>query len=413
MSHENRTKRRSKDHRERFALRCLGAVLALAVLWPVAAAAEHAAGTTDRSRATVNPLRYAGPALKSFSIETMTTWCHLGAEVLQVACGADGTYRCGPEVEVACGHRYPGGFELLAAGVGLRNSGTGTLELRGAPPGSQVVASWVIWGLIVGDEASDPGDRITFDGQPILGRELGTSAEPCWEEDSENGGGAIYKAYWADVTPYLRGENVNGDYSLTLPGSSLTGGEDPWRGPPGTPAPLAGGFLAEGASLVVVVAHPEIATDSIVALHAGPSFLADSRQYVHHLELPVPASARDVRHLRIGADGQTRTRERPVATYHTLLRAGNGLWVTLRGEGSEIDPNHDWLGADGGPIDQLWDTQLTYARIEELGLLPDETVYSIGYEPQPLPPWIEDPRVDCVAVTLHGLGISSRVWDDD
>ncbi len=399
--------------------------LLLIALWPVVSlAGGRVGGTTDVLRDKSGQIRGRGalpykdqPPLDWHNEPvTLTPFCTLGAGT-ETDC-VDGTRSCG-EVDVACGP-YIGGVEPWTAGIGLRNSPTGTLQLRGARPASQLVVAWLMWGVIIRDTPDDPtaprGESISFAGVDLLGEELGESEEPCWQpglpaageevstddgEDPDDGDTpTVFRAFWVDVTAYLEPE-INGDYPIFFPGSSLLLGEDPW----GPEVPISPGFQADGASLVVVAAHPEIDPEAMVAFHTGPSFFTGVEEYHHELTLPLPPLSR-VRHLRIGGDGQARTQLDPVSTFSTCLSPFDGLWVALRGDSSAIDPRPDWQGVDGGPITQLWDSQITDAWASELQFLPDQTSYRVRYQTA-LPPVGVQLRFDCVELMLHGLWVGN------
>lgn len=398
-------------------------------LWPASAeAGGRAGGTTDSLRN--KSARIPRPGAKPFELlpggvpgkglliqgwhpmpVTLTPFCALTSNAAAAGC-EDDRYDCG-EVSVPCGP-YAGGVELTTAGVGLRNYPTGTLELRGVRPGSQLVAAWLIWGVIIRDVSNEPDvlrdGKIVFEGASLVGTELGETDEPCWgpglppagSEDPESGAGpAVFRAYQADVTPWLE-DSINGDYELALHGGSLTGGEDPW----GPVFPTLPGFQAEGASLVVITAHPDVLPEAMIALHAGPSFFTGVEEYHHELTLPIP-ELEGARHVRIGADGQSRTELDQVSTFSTWLSAEDGLFVALRGTKDAIDPRPDWQGVDGGPLTQLWDSQSTDAWASELLLHPDQTGYRVLYSTDEPEPGVVM-RFECAVAMMHGLRVGNR-----
>ncbi len=376
------------------------------LFWPThLIAGGRAGGTTDSLRNKSQLSRWPGSKLileQPWDIDpiTLTPVCALDGHSLIEQC-VDGLYNCG-KLNVLCGDSI-GGIEPLAAGTGLRNYRTGAIKLRAARDGSELLGALLLWGLIGShDPAAPQGNEIQFADVELTGELLGTSDEPCWapELPEPEEGDVVFKAYWADVTPYLNPE-INGDYTVLLKGASLLGGEDPW----GPTLPSGEGFEAEGATLIAMVKHPEISLDSMFALHAGPSLLLGHEEYHHELPLPVPSADR-VRHIRIGADGQTRTELNPVTSFNTLFSPFEDHWISLRGEESSIDLHHDWQGTDGGPVLQLWDTQITTTASYRLDLLPGLESYRLRYETNEAPvPEGPDFVYDCVEVVAHGLWV--------
>ncbi len=125
-----------------------------------------------------------------------------------------------------------GGY--TAAGIGMRNLGSGTISIDGVPAGAKVKSATLLWDVLA--DASDPSfAQGTFNGEPIAGNLWASGASPCWPV-------AANWSYEADVTSLVTG---NGSYSLADFASGDTNGQDPWN--VGSDAPLL-----EGASLVVI-----------------------------------------------------------------------------------------------------------------------------------------------------------------
>jgi uncharacterized protein DUF3238 len=118
----------------------------------------------------------------------------------------------------------------VAAGVGLRNQGSGVVSIAGIPSGATVKKAILFWNVLA---SADPGGAMSVDGQALPAQLIGPGPDPCW--------GATSWAYRADVTSAVTG---NGAYTLTgFPTGSASGG-DPWDN--GSPEPMM-----EGATLVV------------------------------------------------------------------------------------------------------------------------------------------------------------------
>jgi len=125
-----------------------------------------------------------------------------------------------------------GGY--VAAGVGLRDLGHGRITISQIPPGSTVVAAFLLWDVL--DNSDQAGDaRGQLNGTPFVGTMIGTGSAPCWPASNNY-------AFYTNVTRLVSG---NGGYTLTGISSSLTNGDDPWNDNGTAP-------FAEGASLVVV-----------------------------------------------------------------------------------------------------------------------------------------------------------------
>ena len=118
----------------------------------------------------------------------------------------------------------------VAAGVGLRNQGSGVVSIAGVPAGATVKRAILFWNVLA---SGDPGGAMSVNGQAAAAQLIGPGPDPCW--------GATSWAYRADVTSAVTG---NGGYTLAgFPTGNASGG-DPWD--TGSPAPMM-----EGATLVV------------------------------------------------------------------------------------------------------------------------------------------------------------------
>jgi len=360
-------------------------VLATALLLTPAAGAAPAAGGATH---TLEDL----PKPPNGTVEPiLETACTLDAEAVEESRGCPGTGFCDPATAELC--QLPGGLDHVAAGTGLRNTGWGTIQLRGTPPGAVPVAAWLYWAAIPSPPGDPTAGDATFDGVPLDGELVGVTLAPCWPQ------AGLLAAYRAPVLELLN-EDLVGDYPVRVRLSSVADGRDPWGAAPARPP------FAEGASLVVVYAHDSVPRASRFYLHHGAHLLLDELTFHHPLDPPLPAAA-ELRHTRIGADGQRRAGDDPTAPFATEIAfdpAGYpAAWLAIRGPGSPIDPGSDWLGVDGGPINQLWDTQVTGFPATAL---PSSTVagvtsYQLRY--RALPPADGRFGYDCVGVVAHAL----------
>jgi hypothetical protein len=139
-----------------------------------------------------------------------------------------------------------------AAGVGLRDQGSGTITIGGIPGGANWIARAYLFWAIINDV--DPGGAMTINGHGVVGSLNGTDVSPCWPPPT------IY-TYSANVTPFVTG---NGTYTLSGYPTGLTGGQDPFVNPDAKP-------LIEGASLVVFYGQA-LATGTPISSVEGAPF---------------------------------------------------------------------------------------------------------------------------------------------
>ena len=112
--------------------------------------------------------------------------------------------------------------DVTAAGVGLRGSGQGAINLSGVPDNATIFRAYLYWATL---GSSSQYTNPQLNGTNVNGELIGTSADTCW------GAQANY-AYRANVTSIVPG---NGDYTIS-----------------GLPARLDDGNDLQGASLVVI-----------------------------------------------------------------------------------------------------------------------------------------------------------------
>lgn len=239
------------------------------------------------------------------------------------------------------------GIDHLAAGTGTRNTGYGTIRLRGIPPGATAVSAFLYWAGIQAPPAAAT-QVVNFNGTAVTGFLISNQPQPCW-----NGGGTL-QAYRAAVLPFLLA-GINGDYRVTGFPSFLANGQDPWN-PVNLTMPLA-----EGASLVVLYTHPSIPAGTWVQIHHPVTAnVFGTLIYTHFLNLPIQVAA--TRHTRLGADGQVGG---GLNNFNATTNEQTSLagpipqpFVQIRGNGSYAfgSEDSDWNGHDGEPLNQLWDT---------------------------------------------------------
>ena len=233
-----------------------------------------------------------------------------------------------------------GGLDHVANGVATRNAGFGTIRLRGAPNGATRVRAFLYWGeIITGPIALS--QTVLFNGVPVTGRLIGVSPPPCWP-------GTAFVAYRASVIALVT-PGINGDYRVSRLPSSIVDGRDPWLHAP-VPAPTP---LSEGASLVVIYSHPSVPLAARVFINNGAIMFFGGVAINNPLPAPVP-NYNTLKHTRLGADGQVGSStfaSAPITSERTFLNAAQ-----IKGIGSPFNTDSDWNGADGAPLNQLWDT---------------------------------------------------------
>ncbi|MCZ7556553.1 MAG: T9SS type A sorting domain-containing protein [Bacteroidia bacterium] len=221
--------------------------------------------------------------------------------------------------------------DYVAAGVGMRNIGSGTINLS-IPTGGVLHKAYLFWAIIYDD--TQPPNTGTLNGNPISGILKGTSGSPCW-------GGEGINFYLADVT----GIAVNGLNTLTGFPSGLTNG-----------APPQGNIvfpLLEGATLVFVFRHPQWDRNTVM-IHTGANTFTQTAVSFWcgtFIGRPFGNPADQLaQQTYIMADGQARA---PGGA--TKL---NG--IPTSGPGTAIKTNDAFDGADGiipvFALDGLWDT---------------------------------------------------------
>ncbi len=276
----------------------------------------------------------------------------------------------------------PGGLDHVANGVATRNTGYGTIRLRGVPPGAVAVRATLYWGEILSGVAVPLTQTITFRGVNVTGNLLGTTAPPCWP-------GSFFVAYSASVIALLN-PGINADYLVSNLPSSLTDGRDPWLTAP-VPAPTP---LSEGASLVIIYSHASVPVTARVFTHPVVQMSFGALTVNHALGVGLPAYT-TLKHTRLGSDGQVGFSTFPLlfATNERTYIGPNPLALTqIKGPGSPFNGNTDWDGNDGVPLNQLHDTQTSSAGV----LIPAGSfAYTVRYIF----------NGDCIVPIVHVLGV--------
>jgi hypothetical protein len=183
----------------------------------------------------------------------------------------------------------------------------------------------------------------------------GATAQPCW-----NGAGQFF-SYLANVTSQI-GPGINGDYRVKGLRSAITNGRCPW--PDGN---CAGGGnalpLSEGASLIVFYSNACIPRTAQIYVSLGPRMFFGPHSVVHSTLPAINANLPNLKHSRIGADGQVGVancglRSMPaISDERTWIENPVTLGsIQIKGDGAGLNRDSDWNGYDGEPLNKLWDT---------------------------------------------------------
>jgi hypothetical protein len=286
-----------------------------------------------------------------------------------------------------------GGIDHAVAGVATRNSGEGVIRLRGVPPGSQLLGAVLVWGEIA--PAAVVPYNVGFGqdcaaGAIVAGNPLPPAAQPCW-----NPAGQFF-AYLANVTAQIA-PGINGDYRIRGLRTSIRDGRCPW-GDGACAGPPPALTLSEGASLIVIYANQCIDRRAQLFFHLGPQMFFGFNVN-NHFTIPAIAGLPNLKHSRIGADGQVGVsncglRSIPQIsderTWIASLAAG-GCRIQIKGDVGGLNRDSDWNGYDGEPLNKLWDTHTDVFN----NCLAGQPGYSVQYQSQG----------DCIVWVVHILGV--------
>jgi hypothetical protein len=252
----------------------------------------------------------------------------------------------------------PGGIDHAVAGVATRNSGTGVIRLRGIPPGSVLLSAVLVWGEIAAAAANpytlgfgpDCSTGATF-SVPVSG----ATTQPCW-----NGQGTFF-SYVANVTGQIL-PGINGDYRVRGLRSAITNGRCPWPdgncAGPGNALPLS-----EGASLIVFYSNTCIPKNAQIFVSLGPRMFFGPHVATHATFPPINANLPNLKHSRIGADGQVGIANCGLRSIPSI--SDERTWIEnpvipasiqIKGDGAGLNRDSDWNGYDGEPLNKLWDS---------------------------------------------------------
>lgn len=204
--------------------------------------------------------------------------------------------------------------DYVAAGEGMRGSGSGTITIAGIPAGATVTNAFLYWAILGTAPAPASFANGAFDGNGIVGTAVGSGPDTCW------GGVDSTFAYRADVTAYVPG---NGSYSL----SGFASGA---------------GALNEGASLVVLYTDPAATEMRDIVIYDGADIIEFAVSSVStNMTVPTVLGFGSAKTTYIVGDGQD------IFSDDTLF---NG--IIIASDASGFGDTTSLEGSDG----PLWDT---------------------------------------------------------
>jgi hypothetical protein len=277
------------------------------------------------------------------------------------------------EAGFAAAEVFVGPYDHVAAGTGLRNTGFGTIRLRGTPDGARKKQAFLYLGVICETAPCAAKRRANLNGAAVTLTLIATDVGTCPATV-----GAQMGVYRADVTAKVPA-GIDADYKITGVASGTKTGSRPEIAPSG-PGPWV-----QGATLVVIYSTPSLSPGAVY-IHHGASTFAGAVLYTLPLD-PVPAGT--VRtYTSFGGGGQP-------------FGAGDETWVgdelSTRyvagpvGTGAAKKRDSDWSGDDGW----YWDTHTI--SLDSVG--PDEFIpagvdaYVVRFVP----------HLDCLTAAGHVL----------
>ncbi|MFT4165091.1 MAG: hypothetical protein QM650_07585 [Microlunatus sp.] len=219
-------------------------------------------------------------------------------------------------------YQLKGGY--VAAGVSLRNRGSGKIKVSGIPSGAKIKGAYLFWSVLGKGEGSG-FKKGKFAGKKITGTKIGSGTGPCTVSGPKG------YAYRANVTKKVK---RNGTFKLTGFASGTKNGADPFTTTSVPP-------LAEGASLVVVFEKKNYPLTKVVLSNGYAMLAGDTATTTVNFGFAATNPVGAVKTTFIGGDGQ-----KDAEDYSTV----NGVKIAAA----------DWDGTDG-PTPRysqgnLWDT---------------------------------------------------------
>ena len=150
-------------------------------------------------------------------------------------------------------------YNYVVAGMGVRNTGRGTISVS-RPSGTSLVAAYLYWTILDGTTPNPDNTKITINGIKVTGTMIGSGPSPAWTPAK----GYTYRATVSGLLPWTEGSG-GVSYGLEIGGINtiaITGGS-PWN-PTSTDA-----RMAESVHLVIVFKDPGLAGPTTVHIYDG------------------------------------------------------------------------------------------------------------------------------------------------
>lgn len=149
-------------------------------------------------------------------------------------------------------------YSYVTAGIGVRNTGRGTISLR-LPLGTTLVDAWLYWMILDATTPFIGNVAIDINGIRVVGTLIGSGTSPCWPPPK----GYTYRASVTSMLTVAEGTSAI-SYGLEVGGmtSSLTTGVSPWA----VAAPVP---MAEYVGLILVYKDPTLPGPSVVHILDG------------------------------------------------------------------------------------------------------------------------------------------------
>jgi len=258
------------------------------------------------------------------------------------------------------------GAQYAAAGTGLRNRNTGTINISGfVPPLQKAILYWGVLcpstracgsSILIRRVAPAPNA-----GQWFTGISIGTGSDPCWGSDHAEYYKAELPASYAPPT------GDGGIYQVAIPlgEQGITDFSDPWASADDTLPQW------EGASLVLVGTGTSTVNITDVGLAGTPFVSLPIVPFTYAVTLFGTPSGGPVIWSSINADGQVGASTTAKPNDFDEQVTINGTHVSGPSTGPTTwDSDSDYNGNDASPLPQLWDTRTHNISTVRLGSPP-------------------------------------------
>jgi hypothetical protein len=184
-------------------------------------------------------------------------------------------------------------YNYVVAGMGVRNTGRGTISVM-RPSGTSLVAAYLYWTILDGTTPSSDNTKITINGVKVTGTMIGSGPSPAWTPP-------MGYTYRASVSSLLYPTEGSGgvSYGLEIGGiNTITyTGASPWK-----PVSTAT-RMAESVHLIIVFKDPGLAGPTTVRIYDG-YYEQSGGVATFVYNWPVRAAGTFARFSHLLADGQ-------------------------------------------------------------------------------------------------------------